>query len=130
MTRFESYKTLFDPVTSGYTHLEFKARMGAMDADRPFVISIGGFFPNGTWSSSASIDLSSLACSNEQPTTDDRWSVVRVPLAELGLKSGMNVAGFYLAHQTGVKLLEGYFDGIQFAAYTTSKFHSFEVNHL
>jgi hypothetical protein len=77
--------------------------------------------------------LSSPAYSNEQPTTDDRWSVVRVPLAELGLKSGGNIGALYIAHRSGIKLLEGYFDGIQFAAYTTSKFHSFEVdvgNHL
>jgi hypothetical protein len=129
----QAWKESFDPVGEGYTHFEFKVRVGAKDAQRVFSVSFGIRFDNDTYTSFPGVDLSSAEYSNEQPTTDDRWSVVRVPLAELGLKSGMNVAGLYLAHQTGVKLLEGYFDGIQFAAYTTSKFHSFEVdvgNHL
>jgi hypothetical protein len=116
----QAWKESFDPVGEGYTHFEFKVRVGAKDAQRVFSVSFGIRFDNDTYTSFPGVDLSSAEYSNEQPTTDDRWSVVRVPLAELGLKSGMNVAGLYLAHQTGVKLLEGYFDGIQFAAYTTS----------
>lgn len=116
-----AWQSSFDPVGAGYTHFEFKVRVGPKDADRTYAVSMGIRLDNDTYTSFPGVELSSAEYSNEQPTTDDRWTVVRVPLSELGLQSGMNIAGFYLAHQTGVKLLEGYFDSIQFAAYTTSK---------
>ncbi len=122
LSRDKYWQTNFDPIASGYTHIEFKARVGSLDADRTYFIAIGGPISNGTWVSFPAVDLSSPAYSNEQPTTDARWSVIRVPLSDFkGLESGFNLAGMYIAHRSGSKLLEGYFDGIQLVSMTTSK---------
>eukprot|EP00029_Vermamoeba_vermiformis_P004387 TRINITY_DN1492_c0_g1_i3.p1 TRINITY_DN1492_c0_g1~~TRINITY_DN1492_c0_g1_i3.p1 ORF type:complete len:929 (-),score=277.46 TRINITY_DN1492_c0_g1_i3:40-2826(-) len=115
----QAWNSEFDPVGSGYTHLEFKARVGSKDAQRTFSIGCGIRLPNDTYQSFGGVDMSSPVYTNEQPTTADRWSVIRVPLADLGLKSGMNVAGFYMAHQTGLKMLEAFIDGLQFVSLTT-----------
>jgi len=120
--RSNAWNTDFDPISAGYTHFEFKTRVGSKDGQRTFSVGIGIKLSNGTYVSLPGVDLSSALYSNEQPTTAARWSVVRVPLTELGLQSGMSFAGFYLAQMSGVKLLESWFDGIQLAAYSTSKF--------
>jgi len=106
---------VFDPVGSGYTHFEFKARIGATDKQSSFLLT-SKIHPFVTV---ANVDISSPVYSNEQPTTADRWSVFRVPLSDLGLVAGMNLDGIFIMHG-GDMLLDSYYDGIQFASYTSS----------
>jgi len=115
-----AWNSEYDPVGSGFTHLEFKVLVSAKDGQRTFYINAAIRFPNDTYQGFPGVDLSSAVYSNEQPTTSDRWSVIRVPLSELGLKSGMNIAGMYFAHQTGLNMTEAFLDGIQFVSMTTS----------
>jgi hypothetical protein len=118
--RGNAWNTPLDAIGLGFTHLEFKARIGPLDQQRTFSVSIGVRLSNDTYISLPGVDMSSPVYSNEQPTTANRWSVIRVPLSELGLESGMSISGMYIAHRSGVKLLECYIDGIQLASYTTT----------
>ncbi len=117
----DSWKNTFDPIAAGYTHLEFKARIGSKDAQRTFSVSLNGRLTNGTSTGLGSVDLSSPVYSNEQPTTADRWSVIRVALSEFNWPQDINLSGMYIAQRGSVTLLETYIDGIQLASYTTSK---------
>lgn len=120
--RGDAYKTPFDPIAAGYTHLEFKARIGSKDVQRTFSVSLNGRLTNGTSMGLGNVDLSSAVYSNEQPTTDERWSVIRVALSEFKWPQDISLSGVSIAQRGSVKLFETYIDGIQLASYTTSKF--------
>jgi len=118
--RSDSYKTsaFLDPTQ--WTHLEFATTIGVNDDIATWGVSLGMNYPNGTYFGSFSVQASSGYCSNDLPVTNQRWSVIRVPISMFNLNPGYNILGIYIYQSSSVPLLEGYLDGIQFASYTTA----------